>query len=327
MTSNKELFRQAKSFIQTLPRANTPSNKVFSTSDAVAHAFAKMDEALDARNKRLAYQHVATAVDLVVNNIGANGLDHELVFSNMKALQGIDKEFFRAFQKEVGRTFEILLNYGKNIPALYKLSEKNESLMAEMLKMRQMYQIMFSAESVDNIIDIVACGGTYSRMRIMVHLQTYEQEVANQHMAIFKSIRDEEGIERASKEHGDHVTKLMALLGKAAGGEELVQKESYNATSYIRNSVSTMFSSLALKDNMLRSRDNLELLNFGSSPDYDILEPIKSGKPNVFFLLNPLTSPEHLGAAVFEWGHALESHKPKTELTFVAPAMIPDLND
>lgn len=325
---SKELFRQAKGFIATLPRATTPSNKPFSTSDAVAHAFVKMEEAWSVKNKRLAYQHVATAIDLIVNSIGLNKLNHELVFSQMKALTNIeDKEFLNAVAIETARNLEFLVNYGMNVNLAYVLSKKDKSMIEDMLKRRKKYEAMFTAQSVDSLIDLVACGGTYSRMRLMVHLQTYEREIANLHMAIFTSIDDDEDFEKATQEHGEHVTSLMKLVAKAAGDDTLTDIESYNATSYIRNSVSTMFSSLAIKDNALRSRDSLELMNYGGTPDYDIVEPIKSGKPNIFYLLNPLPTSDHLGAAVFEWGHLLEQHKPKTELTYVAPATIPSFVD
>lgn len=328
MANNKELFRQAKGFIATLPRASTPSNKPFSTSDAVAHAFEQMEKAWSVKNKRLAYQHVATACDLIVNSIGLNKLNHELVFSQMKALVDIeDKEFLNAVAMETAHNLEFLVNYGMNINLAYVLSKDDKSMIADMLKRRRKYEAMFTALSVDSLIDLVACGGTYSRMRLMVHLQTYEREIANQHMAIFTSIDDDEDFDRATQEHGEHVTSLLKLVAKAAGDDTLTDIEAYNATSYIRNSVSTMFSSLALKDNTLRSRDSLELLNYGGTPDYYIVEPIKSGAPNIFYLLNPLPTSDHLGAAVFEWGHLLEQHKPKTELTYVAPASIPSFVD
>ncbi|MGJ7553310.1 hypothetical protein ACSFBI_04905 [Variovorax sp. RB3P1] len=322
---SKELFRQAKRFIATLPKPVTPTGDVLSTTQLVSHAFDKAQEALEAGNKRLVMQHLAFAVDAVVNNIGVNDLDMEGVFSRMPALQDLDETFTKLFKQEVGRTLEYLVLYGGNIKNLYGMAKQGQSLVEALTRNEKVYRMVYSADSADDLLELVKCGGTYARMRLIVYLSTYEQELSGKHMAIFKSIQNEEAAEAAAQKHGDVVPKLMKLLGIALEGQQLEPKSSYNVTAHIRNSVGTMFDELKYANDGLQASHSF--INYAGSPHDDVIEPIKKGQPNIFFMLNPIPDMTYLAAKPMVWGHALENRTPATSMTVVAPAMIPEFDN
>jgi hypothetical protein len=321
---SKELFRQAKSFIATLPKPVMPSDRLLSTTQLVSHAFDKAQEAFEARNKRLVMQHLAFAVDAVVNNIGTNDLDMEGVFAQMPALQGLDETFTKLFKQEVGRTLEYLVLYGSNIKNLYGMAKQGQSLADALTKNEKVFRMVYSADSDDNLLELVKCGGTYARMRMIVYLSTYEHELSQKHMDIFQKINSDEAAEEAARKYGDVIPKLMKLLGIALEGKQLEPKSSYNVTANIRNAVGNMFDELKYANGGLQASHGF--VNYAGSAHDDVIEPIKSGNPKIFYLLNPIPDMSSLAAKPLVWGHALEKQSPEVKVTVVAPAMFPDFD-
>ena len=280
---------------------------------------------------RKAIQYLSSAIDVAAGGAPEYGFDIQGFLT--KALEGYDREIVVTITNEVARTVQMMCAYGQNIRALYLLAEDKKNLIGKMLKNEQFYSLVHSANETSEFDDIIACGGTYTRLKYFIMFSNFESDVVPQHLVKFaqlsKAIEQKRitSVQGAKDLIGNELNELFLLRLKDQ--KDLTKEEVFNVSARALNSITPKLTGLKVKDGNVEPKGSSNLVFDQDEEAFDFIEPIYSGPNGLrYYFISPLPSLDWAGAATYEFLNVVHNHYGEdTQGTIVAPAMFPDFDD
>ena len=201
-----------------------------------------------------------------------------------------------------------------------------------MLKNEQFYSLVHSANDLTEFADIIACGGTYTRMKYFTMLANFEGDIVPQHLSKFAQLSDAierktvKSVQEAKELIGNELNDLFLLRLKDQA--DLTKEEVFNVSARALNSIIPNLTGLKVKGGKEEPKGSANIVFDEDEEDFDFIEPIYSGPNGLrYYFISPLPNLDWAGAATYEFLHIVKNHYgDDAQGTIVAPAMFPDFD-
>ncbi|MDR8076691.1 hypothetical protein KPA96_13600 [Burkholderia cenocepacia] len=292
-----------------------PQLTIETTPTHVLRLFGNAYRYAQEKEKLLAIQSIAGAIELCISSVVAKKFDFDFYISGLNAADDIKKEI----KRELGRTVQYIAVLGQNYKYTFFNKDNKGTLFKSMMRSSTVFWLMHSAEELnDEFLTYIRLGGSYARYHYGIMNEMYEKKFAKLHLhecmqAFSPDITNEQRNKRQT-----NLTPYVLNIGRALGKiadmpiEQASEKHiDIDLSLSIINFMKDKFTGLHFANNKFKKM-TIDYFNIYGEFDENqyFIEPIYNyDGETIYFDISPIPTEEWKRPVVFEKMHQLELNK------------------